>query len=186
MPEQITQFWKTRNPSGEIVEESKLLCKLIFHKRKQGVSENYVLQQLKEALELRHEFLEARSLDVNHVLHDGIERCDFLRFAKERFHSDPEQKRLQERDAEKGGNKKRRAGKHSRWGLDMQRRCGDKALWELVSFTGGFSVATLASIPNTVCSDRDEANLSNQKQCTQKARRARNRLRFAKSLTKKQ
>ena len=112
----------------------------MFFKCKKSVSEKYVLQQLKDALELRHEFLEAKGLELNHVLQDGRERADFLTFAKDKYHSDPEQKRLQERDAEEGGNEKRLAGKHARWSLEMQRRCGNKALWQLVCFTGQFKL----------------------------------------------
>ena len=73
------------------------------------------INRLMEVLALRHEFLEAKSIELNHVLQDGRERADFLTFAKDKYHSDPEQKRLQERDVQEGGNKKMHAGKHARW-----------------------------------------------------------------------
>ena len=33
---------------------------------------------------------------------------------------------------------KARKGAHSRWGREMQRRCGNKIFWEMISFTGSF------------------------------------------------
>ena len=120
----IAKFWNAHDPSGSMFEECKKLGKIMFFKCKKIVSEKYVLQQLKDALELRHEFLEAKGLELNHVLQDGRERADFMTFAKDKYHSDPEQKRLQERDVQEGGNKKMHAGKHSRWSREMQRRCG--------------------------------------------------------------
>ena len=157
---QIDKFWDAHDPSGRIFAEAQQLARFIFRKRKQVmqqdlwetqdatavVSETYLLQQLKDTLELRHEFLEAQGLPTHHVLENDDEKQDFLKFAKDRYHSEPEQKRLQQRDVKTGGNKKRHAGKHSRWGLEMQRRCGDKALWELVSFTGQFNFAALTKL----------------------------------------
>ena len=81
------------------------------------------MQQLKDTLELRQEFLQHAGLEVNHVLKNKEERQEFLKFATDKYHSDPEQKRLQERDGQEGGNKKRHARKHSRWNRELQRRC---------------------------------------------------------------
>ena len=143
------------------------------------------INRLMEVLALRHEFLEAKSIELNHVLQDGRERADFLKFAKDRYHSDPEQKELQQRDVEDGGNKKMHAGKHSRWSMEMQRRCGDKTFWECVSFTGAFNLAALAKTLRTASPERDPAKLSIQKRRTRAARRARQRVRKAKSLKKR-
>ena len=174
---QIDKFWDAHDPSGRIFAEAQQLARFMFRKRKQVmqqdlwatqdattvVSETYLLQQLKVTLELRHEFLEAQGLPTHHVLENDDEKQDFLKFAKDRYHSEPEQKRLQQRDVKTGGNKKRHAGKHSRWGLEMQRRCGDKALWELVSFTGQFNFAALTSSPKNASRERDRAKLCIQK-----------------------
>ena len=162
MAEQIKKFWQAHDPSGSIFAEAKELTRLIFRKRKRVVpqdlwitgaaesgetqydtavvSETYMLQQLKHTFEVRHEYLLGAGLELNHVLRNEEERQDFVKFAKDRYHSDPEQKRLQERDAEEGGIEKRLAGKHARWSLEMQRRCGNKALWQLVCFTGQFKL----------------------------------------------
>ena len=126
-----------------------LLARLIFRNGGETqsiaavVSEYYMVEQIKDTLELRHEFLQAARLPTHHVLQNEDEIQHLLQFAKDRYHSDPEQKRLQERDAEEGGNEKRLAGKHARWSLEMQRRCGNKALWQLVCFTGQFNFAAL-------------------------------------------
>ena len=150
-----------------------LLARLIFRNGWETqsvaavVSESYMVEQIKDTLELRHEFLEAAGLPTHHVLQNEDEIQHLLQFAKDRYHSDPEQKRLQERDAEEGGNEKRLAGKHARWSLEMQRRCGNKALWQLVCFTGQFKLCI-------------------QKKRTRDARPACERLRKAKSLKKRQ
>ena len=175
--QQLTRFWHAHDPSGVIHQELRLLKRLIFGKRKHAVSEKYVLQQLKDTLELRHEFLLRRGLEVNHVLQDDTERRDFVMFVKRKYHNLPEQQQLQARDAKKGGNRKKRDGMHKRWGLEMQRRCGNKGVWEVVSFTGKYRVATLANIPQTDPPERDAAKLSNQKQRTRNAHRARAKLR---------
>ena len=107
------------------------------------VSESYMVEQIKDTLELRREFLQAARLPTHHVLQNEDEIQRLLQFAKDRYHSDPEQKRLQERDAKEGGDEKMLAGKHARWSLEMQRRCGNKALWQLVCFTGQFNFAAL-------------------------------------------
>ena len=123
MPHQVTDFWKAHNKSGRIFEESKCLSKFIFRKSKQVVSQAQMMQQLKDTLEVRQEFLQHAGLELNHVLKNKEERQEFLKFAKDKYHSDPEQKRLQERDVQEGGNKKRHARKHSRWNRELQRRC---------------------------------------------------------------
>ena len=208
MAEQIKKFWQAHDPSGSIFAEAKELARLIFRKRKRVVpqdlwitgaaesgekqhdtavvSEIHMLQQMKDTLELRHEYLKGAGRELNHVLKNEKERQEFLKFAKDRYHSDPEQKELQQRDVEDGGNKKMHAGKHSRWSREMQRRCGDKTFWEYVSFTGAFNLAALAKIPRSASPERDPAKLCIQKGRTRAARRARERFRKAKSLKKRQ
>ena len=207
MAEQIKKFWQAHDPSGSIFAEAKELARLIFRKRKRVVpqdlwitgaaesgekqhdtavvSEIHMLQQMKDTLELRHEYLKGAGRELNHVLKNEKERQEFLKFAKDRYHSDPEQKELQRRDVEDGGNKKMHAGKHSRWSMEMQRRCGDKTFWECVSFTGAFNLAALAKTLRTASPERDPAKLSIQKRRTRAARRARQRVRKAKSLKKR-
>ena len=151
-----------------------------------AVSEIHMLQHMKDTLELRQEYLKGAGRELNHVLKNEKERQEFLKFAKDRYHSDPEQKELQRRDVEDGGNKKMHAGKHSRWSREMQRRCGDKTFWEYVSFTGAFNLAALAKIPRSASPERDPAKLFIQKGRTRAARCARATYRKAKSLKKRQ
>ena len=62
----------------------------------------------------------------------------FLTYVKKDFAEQPHQKVLRERDL-KVSTHKARNGAHSRWGREMQRRAGNKTLWEMISFTGSFA-----------------------------------------------
>ena len=72
---------------------------------------------------------------------------------------------------------------HSRWGVEMQRRLGSKVLWELVSFTGKFSVEFLTRVTNVVASQPDV--VASQQELKANAVKCRADLRWAGSLDKK-
>ena len=93
------------------------------------------IDQLMEVVALRREFLLNAGLPRDLVMHAEVRQL-FLRFAKDRFHAELVQQRLQARDEEKGGRRLKIKRMHMRWAREMQRRCGDKHVWELLSFTG--------------------------------------------------
>ena len=106
-----------------------------------GSVQNNVLQKLKETLELRREYLNKAGMEEDEILVTDQERRDFLQFAKKKFHEQPEQVEKQRKDIEAAMGRPDATRflhnrKHSRWGCEMQRRCGCKGLWEVVSFTG--------------------------------------------------
>ena len=151
------------------------------------VSETYTLQQLKNTIELRHAFLEEAGLNKNHVLRTAKERHDFLRFAKSKYHEQSEQREKQKRDMKEGGILGMQKGKHSRWGCEMQRRCGSKSVWEVVSFTGECDHKMFAKLwderPDKTAESTDRDTQATLKQ---QARLARDQYRYAASAQTRQ
>ena len=165
----INEWWLNRENSNVIFQEQDQLRRLLFKTKKypvpedfwipgaapQGepqfveavVSSEWVLQQLKEVLVKREAWLTWAKLPMNFLMRNGpgLEREQFVQHCKLEYHAEPEQQLLQARDLPAGKNKVRNS-KHSRWGAEMQRRLGSKNLWELVSFTGQFSVDFLTRV----------------------------------------
>ena len=110
-------------------------------------------------------------------------RQDFLAHVKEEYHNEPAQIKLQEQDEQRGGNRKNQEGKHKRWGREMQRRCGTKNLWELISFTGKFDPIWLAEKLAKAQEASSTSTSEKQQQLVRIAVEARNRLRLAKKST---
>ena len=94
------------------------------------VSEMFVLKQIKEVIELRETWLRLRNLPMNCQMRDKLERKDFLDWAKNKYHAEAYQQKLQQRDLEKG--KSVQKGKKQRWDRELQRRLGTSALWQMV------------------------------------------------------
>ena len=165
----INEWWLNRENSNVIFQEQDQLRRLLFKTKKypvpedfwipgaapQGepqfveavVSSEWVLQQLKEVLVKREAWLTWAKLPMNFLMRNGpgLEREQFVQHCKLEYHAEPEQQLLQARDLP-AGKQKVKNGKHSRWGAEMQRRLGSKNLWELVSFTGQFSVDFLTRV----------------------------------------
>ena len=104
------------------------------------VSEEHVLHQLPDVIQVRERWLQLSSLPTTFQMRDKLERKDFLEAVKAEFHGSVQQRLLQQRDA-KEEPKKVQDRKHSRWSRELQRRCGNKVVWEIVSFTGRVDLA---------------------------------------------
>ena len=137
---EIEEFWSKYDPEGVIYKEAEKIGELMFVKRKvpEGSVQDNVLQKLKETLELRHEYMNKAGMEEDEILVTDQERRDFLQFAKKKFHEQPEQVEKQREDIEaamglRDATRYVHKRKHSRWGCEMQRRCGSKGLWEVVS-----------------------------------------------------
>jgi len=114
------------------------------------VSGQYVLQQLKDVVFKREEWLTRHGLATDFQMRNGpgLERARFLKHCKDEYHAEPFQLSLQKRDAETRISGKVKSGKHSRWSRELQRRLGTKVLWEVVSFTGRFRADYLTQVNN--------------------------------------
>ena len=172
----LREFWESRGEEGESVQrELQQLRMLLFRKRKLPVardlwipgaaqpgeqqyvetivSETFVLQQIKDVIQKREEWLVQQRLPLDTQMRDNIERKDFLQWAKDEYHSDPFQLDLQRRDAEEFAGMqhklrytKLQGRKNSRWNRELQRRLGSAPLWYVVSFTGRFDVDLLRQV----------------------------------------
>ena len=165
----LSEWWSNRENSNVIFKEQDQLRRLLFKTKKYPVPEDFwipgaapegetqfveavvssewVLQQLKEVLVKREAWLTKEKLPMTFLMRngEGLERERFVQHCKLEYHAEPEQQLLQARDLP-AGKQKVKNGKHSRWGAEMQRRLGSKNLWELVSFTGQFSVDFLTRV----------------------------------------
>jgi len=165
----LSEWWSNRENSNVIFKEQDQLRRLLFKTKKYPVPEDFwipgaapegetqfveavvssewVLQQLKEVLVKREAWLTKEKLPMNFVMRngEGRERDRFVQDCKLEYHAEPHQVEQQARDLPQGKSKVR-AGKNSRWGAELQRRLGSKNLWELVSFTGEFSVDFLTRV----------------------------------------
>ena len=121
---QIRQFWDNRGQEEAAVQKVvKHLEALLFRKKKYPVSpelwipggcqpgeeqhveavvsNNSVLQQIKEVLVLRETWLRLRNLSMNCQIRDKLERNEFLAWAKNKFHAEEYQQKLQQEDLKK-------------------------------------------------------------------------------------
>ena len=117
----VRAYWDSRGEAGVSVQrELKQLRLLLFRKKKHPVdkdlwipgaaqpgeeqhveavvSEMFVLQQLKEVIELRETWLRQQGLPLDTQMRDGIERKDFLKWAKAEYHAQPFQQERQAQD----------------------------------------------------------------------------------------
>ena len=67
------------------------------------VSEMYVLKQIKEVIEFREHWLRENDLPMNFQTRDGMERKEFLKWAKDHYQAEDRQQKLQEEDLKEGG-----------------------------------------------------------------------------------
>ena len=77
---------------------------------------------------------------------------------------------------------------HSRWSREMQRRCGSKALWECVSFTGKWDPTFLALVNASQRNEKSgklEGDEDAQSKLKFAAVRARGEFRWANHLLRK-
>ena len=99
--------------------------------------------RIKATMERRETFLAAHGHSMTMRMNESIRQA-FLEEVKEEYHSSADQKELQKQDKlkidrwNKGSSQILKNKKRSRWLLELQRRCGSKQLWELISFTGVF------------------------------------------------
>ena len=104
-----------------------------------------MLRQLKKAIEIRETRLEENNLPMNFQMRDGLERQDFLQWAKDLFHAEDFQQTRQAEDLKEGGKQLVRNRMYSRWNRELQRRLGTGVLWYMVTFSGRFDVTFLQS-----------------------------------------
>ena len=204
----ISDWWSGREDGQRLFKETKDLQRLLFSKRQHAVpedlwipgaaphgetqhvaavvSEQYAVSQLREVIRKREEWLEREGLPMNFQMRDGpkLERERFLQYVKAEYHAEPYQMKQQERDAAVS-NRKKSSGMHSRWGREMQRRCGSKVLWEIISFTGKFSVEFLTEITRADAPEAAVQNADSHRQCKARAVSCRGRLRGAQHLDRK-
>ena len=134
----------------------------------------------------REAWLTRENLPMNFQMQDGpgLERHRFVQDCKLEYNAEPDQVQLQARDAQYNKTKVKN-GMHSRWGAEMQRRLGSKVLWELVSFTGQFSVEFLTRVTDVVASQPDVIVSNSQQELKANAVKCRADYRWAHSLAKK-
>ena len=104
---------------------------------------------------------------------------------KDEYAKEPTQIELEAKDRENGKGVKDQ--KRKRWCREMQRRCGSRVLWELISFSGRFDPewlrGALACTPDPVEGGDDAKRQSMEMK--RQVMEARADLRFANSLDKK-
>ena len=76
--------------------------------------------------------------------------------------------------------------KNSRWGRELQRRLGSSAMWLMVSFTGRMDLDVLQQLKDVGSSQTDEATREPTQSFKFEAQKARDRLRHAESLHRRQ
>ena len=150
------------------------------------VSEKYVLRKLMDVMVKREAWLTQENLPMNCQMRDGkgLERARFMKHIKTASHSEPHQLDLQWRD-EQISKKRFKDGMHSRWGCEMQRRLGSKVMWEIVSFSGRFSVDFLTKVNSVDAPQPDVTEPDSQRKLTAKAVQCRGTLRWAHHLDRK-
>ena len=150
----VRDFWENRGEEGKTLKLEAKHMRFLFRKTKHRVpqdiwmpgpsqpgeeqtveavvSEVFVLEQLKEVIELRETWLRQNGLPTNFQMRDQLEGKDFLEWAKAEYHAEDYQLRRQQEDFEDGGETKVKSGKTSRWDHDLQCRLGTSALWQMV------------------------------------------------------
>ena len=106
---------------------------------------------------------------------EGFERQQFLRWAKDEYHAQEHQQKLQREDRK--NEKDVKACKKSRWNRELQRRLGTHQFWLMVSFTGKFDIDVLRQVDKQP-TDQPKPT----PELTNKAKRARDQLRNAQRL----
>ena len=96
------------------------------------VSETFVLKQIKDVIEFRETWLRRKNLPMDFQMRDGegFERKEFLQWAKNQYHAQEYQQKLQQEDLK--NEKDVQNGKKSRWDRDLQRRLGTAQFWYMV------------------------------------------------------
>ena len=94
-------------------------------------SEEYIAHCVQTTIERREQWLWDKCLPLDTLMNDE-QRKDFLTELKKEYADTPLQRKLHADDLDK----KRQGGERRRWCRELQRRCGSKQLWELVSFSG--------------------------------------------------
>ena len=108
------------------------------------VSAEFVALHVKQVIEVREKFLQARNLPLNTVMEDGLIQ-EFLKEAKHEYHSSPDQVQRQAQDKE--NRKPLAAGKKQRWSRNLQRLAGSTQMWQFLSFSGRWNPENLAHLP---------------------------------------
>ena len=108
------------------------------------VSAEFVALQVKQVIEVREKFLQARNLPLNTVMEDDLIK-EFLKEAKHEYHSRPDQIQRQNQDRE--NRKSVAAGKNQRWSRNLQRLAGSTQMWQFLSFPGRWNPENLADLP---------------------------------------
>jgi hypothetical protein len=152
------------------------------------VSQEHVLRQLRGVLDLRHTWLQQNGLPLNFQMRDKLERPEFIEWRRNQYEQEEYQQQRQQEDFNKGGNKKMRSGKRSRWSREQQRRCGSPAMWAIISFSGRYDADFLqqAQALDTQPDEQDNVAQDNVPQeLTRTAIRCRDDLRRAEHFARK-
>ncbi len=110
------------------------------------VSKEHVAHQVREVIAWREKWLAQEGLPRNTFMNNE-EKDAFLKASKEEYHSRPDQRERQERDAAIGGKQSVNQRKKSRWARNLQRLAGTTQMWHALSFTGKFDPAFFANLP---------------------------------------
>ena len=91
----------------------------------------YTARQVQATIKRREQWLRVNLLPLDTDMNN--DRCrEFLKEVKQEYANTPLQQQLAAEDR----LQKRKGGERKRWCRELQRRCGSKQIWELVSFTG--------------------------------------------------
>jgi len=152
------------------------------------VSLQYTAGQVMKTIQTREQWLDWYFMPRDFFMRDGTDRQGFLGWVRGEYEQTELQLRLQNRDFGQGGQSRVKNGKRQRWCRELQRRCGSKQLWELVSFTGRFDPEWLRQrLKEQDANENTGAVQPTAKAYTwhQKAIEARSALRWGNHLTRK-
>ena len=158
---QIREFWNNRGLEGTAVQkEIKHIQALLFRRKKYAVSPElwfpdgsdlgeeqhveavvsdvFVLNQIKEVIELRETWLRQRNLPMDFQILDQRRKKNFVVWAKNKFHEGEHQQALQEQDFKQGGETEVRHGRNLRWNSELERRLGTAAFWHMIRVSGSY------------------------------------------------
>ena len=107
------------------------------------VSCDGALLRIENVIRTRDDFLTRYNLPHNWQMLDD-DRAKFIKEVRKEYENDEDQVKMKKRDFKEAGNKGQRTKARSRWQSEMRRRCGSKALWEHISFTGEFDGTVFA------------------------------------------
>lgn len=99
------------------------------------VSEAYTACRVKNTVKTRDAWLRQRGLPLNTLMNDS-QRQAFVADIRNAYQQEPHQRFLQQRDRQEAKPQLEKYRKKSRWARTLQRRCGTKALCEVISFSG--------------------------------------------------